>query len=109
MELHRGTHSTVIGTSAVNISTCYRNIPFTRLTDIFLQTAVGGVLSTTVTVAEQVDELPAASATVRVTVFAPALLQSNEEGLTFLVLMLHYRYCHHPHQRLLWKPNHSRD
>ena len=43
---------------------------------------VGLVLSSTVTVAEQVVILPLLSLTVSTTVFAPRLLQSNALGLT---------------------------
>ena len=43
---------------------------------------VGLVLSSTVTVAEQVVMLPLLSLTVSTTVFAPRLLQSNALGLT---------------------------
>jgi hypothetical protein len=46
------------------------------------QAIVGGVLSTTVTVAWQVDVLFAASFTVSVTVFGPLLAQVNALGLT---------------------------
>src|SRR5438445_13524339 len=44
---------------------------------MFLQTAVGGVTSFTVTVAVQDDLLPQASVTVSVTVFAPTFEQSK--------------------------------
>jgi hypothetical protein len=53
-----------------------------RFTVTFWQTAVGGVISLTVTVAVQVDVFPLLSVTVRVTVFAPTLEQVNEEGET---------------------------
>ena len=56
----------------------------TNATVIFLQMATGGVLSTTVTVAVHEEELPASSVTVNVTVFAPSLLQSNDDGVTVL-------------------------
>src|SRR5687768_13516029 len=46
-----------------------------KSTVIFLQMAIGSVLSTIVTIAEHEDELPDESVTVRVTVFAPRLLQ----------------------------------
>ena len=42
-----------------------------------LQNIEGAILSSTVTVAEQVALLPAASVTVKMTVFEPKLLQSK--------------------------------
>ena len=48
----------------------------------FLQAAVGGMLSLTVTVAVQVLRLPCVSVTVRVTVLLPWLLQSKVLGST---------------------------
>jgi len=43
------------------------------------------MLSTTVTIAVQVNEFPFTSVTVRVTVFAPRLAQVNELGVTFML------------------------
>ena len=51
-------------------------------TVMFWQTAVGAMLSCTVTVALQVDTLPFTSVTVRVTVFVPMLAQEKLLGLT---------------------------
>ncbi len=48
-----------------------------KFTVTFWQSAVGAVLSTTVTVAVQVLTLPLVSVTVRVTVLAPTWLQSK--------------------------------
>ena len=42
------------------------------------------MLSSTVTVAEQVDEFPLLSVTVRVTMFGPTLAQVNELGDTLI-------------------------
>ncbi len=53
-----------------------------KLTVRFRQIALGAMLSLTVTVAVQLSVLPAASPTVKVTVFVPRLLQLNELGLT---------------------------
>ena len=49
-------------------------------TVISWQTAVGEILSSTVTVAVQFDELPDSSVTVKVTVLAPISLQSKVFG-----------------------------
>lgn len=54
--------------------------PFTKATVIFLQIAAGGVVSTTVTKALQIEKLPEASVTVRVIVCGPSLVQSKEVG-----------------------------
>ncbi len=48
------------------------------------QIAVGGIWSVTVTLAVQPDELPEASAAVKVALFAPRLEQSNRSGTTVL-------------------------
>src|SRR5688572_23321230 len=48
------------------------------------QIAVGGIWSVTVTLAVQLDELPDASAAVKVALFAPRLEQSNRSGTTVL-------------------------
>lgn len=53
-----------------------------RFTVTFLQRAVGGVLSITVTVAEQVDELPLLSVTVKITLLVPTFAQVKELGET---------------------------
>ena len=47
----------------------------------FLLLATGAILSTTVTIAVQVEALPVLSLTVKVTVFGPILAQVNLEGL----------------------------
>jgi len=47
--------------------------------------AVGGTLSSTVTVAVQVETFPLSSVTVKVTVFAPISLQSKVAGLTAIL------------------------
>ena len=52
------------------------------------QRAVGGVLSSTVTSAVQVETFPFASVTVNVTVVTPVFEQSNEVGVTERLLML---------------------
>ena len=49
------------------------------------QVITGAILSSIVTVVVQLEELPLASVTVKVTVFSPMLLQSNVLGLTVLV------------------------
>jgi len=56
--------------------------PLLRFTEIFWQTATGGVTSLTVTTAVQVDTFPFTSVTVSVTVFAPTLEQLNVVGET---------------------------
>jgi hypothetical protein len=56
-----------------------------KSTDIFWQIAVGGVTSTTVTVAVQVEVFPFTSVTVKVTVLAPTLAQVNELGDTLML------------------------
>ena len=48
----------------------------------FLLLATGAILSTTVTIAVQVEALPVLSLTVKVTVFGPILAQVNLFGLT---------------------------
>lgn len=53
-----------------------------RLTEILRHKAVGGTLSTTVTVDKQVATFPLLSVTVKVTVLAPTLEQLNVEGET---------------------------
>ena len=53
-----------------------------KVTVAFLHTTVGAVLSTTVTVAEQVLVLPLPSLAVSVTLFVPMLLQVNVFGIT---------------------------
>jgi hypothetical protein len=49
---------------------------------IFLQVAIGAIVSETVTVETHCDEFPDASVTVKVTLFAPIFEQINESGLT---------------------------
>jgi hypothetical protein len=51
-------------------------------TVIFLQVAIGAIVSETVTVETHCDEFPDASVTVKVTLFAPIFEQINESGLT---------------------------
>ena len=57
--------------------------PF-RITVRFWHKAVGRIVSSTVTVAVQVDELPEESVTVSVTAFAPMLRQVNAVGFATL-------------------------
>jgi hypothetical protein len=52
---------------------------------MFLHIAVGGVSSSTVTMALQLSEFPKASFTVSVALFGPTFEQSNKSGTTALV------------------------
>ncbi|MBK9420377.1 MAG: hypothetical protein IPN44_04905 [Flavobacteriales bacterium] len=56
-----------------------------RLTVTGWQMATGAMLSTTVTVVQQVAVLPLASVTVRITLLAPASLQLKEVWLALKV------------------------
>src|SRR5687768_16039406 len=57
-----------------------------RMMVAFLHRAIGGVLSMTVTVALQTEEMPVIPVTVSVAALAPILEQVNEEGETVRVI-----------------------